>query len=342
MRKLAYVVNVDEITPIEGADRIELARVMGWRAVVKKDAFKVGQKAVFFEIDSFLPMKPEYEFLRASSYRKLKDGTEGYRLKTCKLRGQLSQGLLLPLETVWLPEDIEVGTDVTDLLKVLEWQDLQPMPGAKLGSISKGSGHPFPSFLSKTDEERVQTYNALQSFVDKELYITEKVDGTSMTVFYKADEGRFGVCSRNLELECEEGNAYWDYVKLIGLEERLRNYGQSIALQGELFGAGIQSNPYKMKIRQVLWFNVYDITNHARMDYYAMHGVLASLKLSMVPELDIKVDASKVLDRDYWLKLAEGKSVLGDTEREGIVIRQRRNTEYSFKAISNKYLLVSE
>ena len=347
MRKLAYVVTVDEVSPIEGADKIELARIKGWRAIVKKEAFQVGQKAVFFEIDSFLPMKPQYEFLRASSYRKLSNGAEGYRLRTCKLRGQLSQGLLMSLEDTKVSPDVEVGTDVTEMLDVLEWQDVQPQPAMQYGGIAGTKNKSFPSFLTKTDEERVQTYEHLPAFVDKELYITEKVDGSSITVYYQAETDRVGVCSRNCELDKDETNAYWQLVILLGIEEKMRQVskdldGKSFAIQGELFGYGIQSNPYKMGERQILWFNAIDIDEQRRLDYFHLHKLLADLKLSMVPELAITVDPSRITDRDYWIELADAPSVLGKTPREGIVVRRRDVTAYSFKAISNSYLLKHE
>lgn len=348
MRKLAYIVNVAELTPIEGADRIELARVKGWRAIVKKGAFQVGQKAVFFEIDSFLPMMPQYEFLKQSSYRKLSNGAEGYRLRTCKLRGQISQGLLMSLEDVGISDAIEVDTDVTEMLDVLEWQDVQPQPAMRYGGISNPKNKPFPPLIPKTDEERVQTYEHLAAFVDKEIYITEKVDGCSFTAYYLAEEDKFGVCSRNCELDRDPENAYWQMAELLGLEEKMRKcsndylMGKSFAIQGEMFGYGIQGNPYKMGDRQILWFNAYHITDCFRMNYYQLHGLLTNMYLNIVPELALEVDTkdrSKMLDRDFWIALADGKSVLGDTPREGIVVRRRDMTAYSFKAISNSYLL---
>lgn len=98
MRKLASIQRVYKIEPIDGADRIELAHVLGWQCVVNKDSFAPMDLGVYFEIDSFLPVKPEFEFLRASSYKKTDIMGEGFRLKTMRFRGQISQGLLLPLE----------------------------------------------------------------------------------------------------------------------------------------------------------------------------------------------------------------------------------------------------
>jgi RNA ligase (TIGR02306 family) len=112
-RKLATIRTISEIRPIEGADNIELATVNGWKVVVGKEVgHKVGNPVVYCEVDSFLPIRPEFEFLRKSSYRKMGD-VEGFNLKTIKLRGQLSQGLILPMDVF-----VDYGYRVSDdLLK---------------------------------------------------------------------------------------------------------------------------------------------------------------------------------------------------------------------------------
>ena len=119
MRKLASIQRIWKIEPIEGADRIELAHVLGWQCVVNKGQFQEMDLAVYFEGDSFLPIAPEFEFLRASSYRKTDIMGEGFRLRTMKFRGQISQGLLLPVRSFpAIPADSELGKDVTELLDV--------------------------------------------------------------------------------------------------------------------------------------------------------------------------------------------------------------------------------
>ncbi|MBO5552120.1 MAG: 2'-5' RNA ligase, partial [Lachnospiraceae bacterium] len=123
MRKLASIQRIYDIEPIEGADRIELAHVLGWQCVVNKRQFKPMDLAVYFEIDSFLPIRPEFEFMRASSYRKTDIMGEGFKLKTMKFKGKLSQGLLLPVSTFpEIPGDVQLGDDITELLKVRKWE----------------------------------------------------------------------------------------------------------------------------------------------------------------------------------------------------------------------------
>jgi RNA ligase (TIGR02306 family) len=152
-RKLATIRTITNIQPIDGADMIELASVGGWNVVVAKDVgHKVGNKVVYCEIDSFLPIREEFEFLRKSSYKKMGE-QEGFRLKTIKLRGQVSQGLILPI-SVLNPPDTNIyvepfeGLDVTEMLGIVKYEP--PIPAELAGKV-KGQ---FPSFLRKTDEER--------------------------------------------------------------------------------------------------------------------------------------------------------------------------------------------
>ena len=139
-RKLASIQEIKEINPIPNADAIEVATILGWKVVIKKaDNFKVGDKVVYFEVDSKLPAKPEYEFL--ANY--------GYRVKTQKFRGQVSQGLVLPMSI--LPDGVyNVGDDVSKLLGVEKYEI--PLPLSVAGDIM-GT---FPGFIEKTDETRIQ------------------------------------------------------------------------------------------------------------------------------------------------------------------------------------------
>ena len=150
-RKLASIQRIWKIEPIEGADRIELAHVLGWRCVVNKGQFQPMDLAVYFEIDSFLPILPEFEFMRASSYKKSDILGEGFRLRTMKFRGQISQGLLLPVgQFSAIPADAELGDDVTELLGVRKWEieERATTGGTVIGTLPRDIPH--------TDETRVQ------------------------------------------------------------------------------------------------------------------------------------------------------------------------------------------
>ena len=151
MRKLASIQRITHIEPIEGADKIELAHVLGWQCVVNKGQFKENDLAVYFEVDSFLPIKPEFEFLRSSSYKKTDLMGEGFRLRTMKFRGQISQGLLLPVSQFQpLLGDTEEGMDVTDKLEVKLWEieERATTGGTVIGNL--------PMDIPHTDETRVQ------------------------------------------------------------------------------------------------------------------------------------------------------------------------------------------
>jgi RNA ligase (TIGR02306 family) len=334
-RKLASIRKISAIEPIDGADMIELAIVDGWKVVVAKNVeHKVGDTVVYCEIDSFLPIKSEFEFLRKSSYKKMPDGTEGFRLRTIKLRKQVSQGLILPLSVINSGDvSFEIGMDVTDLLGITKYEP--PIPAELSGKV-KGL---FPSFLRKTDEERVQ--NLSNEYIDwvkqakHQFYVTEKLDGSSATFFIK--DGEFGVCSRNLELLETEDNTFWKVARKLDLEEKLRNYGINISLQGELIGEGIQGNPYNIKGQTVKFFNVFDIDRQERVSIDEFLKVMNSLNLEFVPLLNTEFILPNTIDD--MLKYAEGKSQLNNkTEREGVVIRNKDMT-ISFKAISNNFLL---
>ena len=186
LRKLASIRKISDIQIIPGADMIELAIVDGWKVVVAKNVgHKVGDMVVYCEIDSFLPIKEEFEFLQKSSYKKMSDGTEGFRLRTIKLKGQVSQGLILPLKDLQLPNKdlLEVGMDVTNLLGISKYEP--PIPAELSGKV-KGL---FPSFLRKTDEERIQNLSdEYENLKQHKFYVTEKLDGSSATFYFSLNK----------------------------------------------------------------------------------------------------------------------------------------------------------
>lgn len=339
MRKLASVQKVLDILPIEGADSIEVVLINGWKVISKKGEFQKGDLCIYFEIDSFLPIRDEFEFLRKSSFKRM-DNREGFRLKTIRLRGQISQGLVLPIDVVsnfgidisFISEDM----DLTDALGVVKYEP--PIPAELAGRVEGA----FPSFLRKTDQERVQNIkpDVYSGFItDKiEFYVTEKLDGSSATFFVK--DGVFGVCSRNWQLaEPEERpypNTFWKVAEKLDLKSKMLKTGRNIALQGELIGEGIQGNRYKIKGQDVRFFNAYDIDTRMDLNFQDFISILSDLELTSVPILYTCTLTSTVED---LIVQAEGKSDLcKDAEREGLVIRSL-DSKISFKAISNKFLL---
>ena len=334
-RKLASVVKIADIQPIVGADAIMVASVKGWKVVVKKDEYKVGDLAVYYEIDSFLPIRPQFEFLRKSSYKRM-GSSEGFRLKTIRLRGQISQGLLTPIpEGISNPRE---GDDLTEALDIVKYEP--PIPAQLAGKI-KGT---FPSFIPKTDEIRIQNFESEVGFspVGERAYVTEKLDGTSFTCYF--NNGVFGVCGRNWELSETSDNSLWRMANVLQLKEKMTKHGKNIALQGELIGAGINGNLYGLSDHKLYFFTGYDIDKGRRMFFDELEWVLFGLQLQMVPVLEkygfVIPNENNIVD--YMLRYAEGKSVLNmEVDREGVVVRGLER-EFSFKAISNTYLLGSK
>ena len=334
-RKLATIRQIDNIQPIEGADMIELATVGGWKVVVAKDVnHKVGDLVVYCEVDSFLPIEPEFEFLRKSSYKKMADGNEGFRLKTIKLRGQISQGLIVPLDVLLKrgvsSDDVYEGLDVTGMLNIIKYEP--PVPAQLAGQV-KGM---FPSFLKKTDEERIQNLTReFEQYKNEVFYVTEKLDGSSVTFYVK--DGVFGVCSRNLDLLEDENNSMWKFAITSGLKERLLALDRNIAVQGEIIGEGIQGNPYKRIGQTVRLFNGFDIDKYDYLSLSELIELVKVLEVKTVPILDLDFTLPDTIDE--LLSYADSKSVLNEKfDREGVVIRSH-DRKISFKAISNKFLL---
>lgn len=348
MRTLASVQRIAALEPIEGADAIERARVLGWWVVVKRGEHRVGDLVVYCEIDSLLPERPDFEFLRKGCFRPALLGRSGevllpagFRIKTVKLRGQVSQGICFPLSV--LPEGAprEEGADVTAVLGVVKFDP--PLPASLRGRV-RG---PFPGFLRKTDETRVQVLeDVLERHRGKTFYLTEKLDGTSFTAFLR--EGTFGVCSRNQWLdETDLDNGLCSLAQELELPRKLalarESLGADVALQGEVLGPGIQGNRYGRKKAELFFFNVLRLDTLELLPHAAMLALLEGLGLRAVPQLGTLELAHSV---DELVALSAGHSALWPPcLREGIVLRtlveERDPTlgRLSFKVINPQFLL---
>jgi RNA ligase (TIGR02306 family) len=342
MRKLASIRQIKALHPIPEADAIEAAEIDGWKVVVKKGEFKVGDPCVYFEIDSFLPIEERYEFLRKGSYRQLPH-RDGFRLRTCKFRKQLSQGLALPLVSFPELNNPELGSDVSETLKIELYEP--PLP-VSLAGLVLGN---FPSYIPKTDVERIQNLpelfekSELENQIFPEQYatvfeLTIKLDGTSCTVYRTADDGvKFGVCSRNLDLADTEQNTYWQTVKALGLHEAAELTGY--ALQGELMGPGIQGNNEKLAKHEFYVFDVYSIQEHRYLSPLERRAFVAKFpNLKHVPILGDVELFKTAPTMDAMLQLASGVSLNEAAQREGIVAKSHTG-RITFKAISNDWLL---
>lgn len=315
---LATVQEVTDIQPIPGADAIEVAQVLGWKCVVKKGEFKVGDRGVYIAIDTIVPEKPEFEFLRKVHFR----------VKTIRLRKQLSQGLLLPMGVAGVLGAPPVGHDVTEALGIKKYE--KPVP-AQLAGLVRGD---FPaSYIHKTDEINIQSIPfAVDEIKGKEVYITVKCDGTSGTFINTARNCGVDihVCSRNLSLKETEGNVYWQMFRKYNMQNIFETVGE-FAIQGEVCGPGIQKNRLGLKEIDLFVFNVYDVFNQKYLDYVTFLNFCETYKLKTVP-----VEKVCVFDftLDQLLEMAKGKYASGQN-REGIVIRP--TTEMYSKLIDEKY-----
>ena len=333
MRKLASVQIIDEILPIKKADSLECAVVGGWKVVVRKGEYQTGDEVIYCEVDSFIPHEVAPFLTKPGQEPKEYQGIKGQQLKTVKLRGQLSQGLILPL-----PEDMQcymVGDDCTEALGIVKWE--RPLDTSLQGS-ARGN---FPSFIHKTDQERCQNLkHDINSHAIKgtKFEVTEKLDGSSMTAYVY--DGVFGVCSRNIDLSEDETNAYWKVARGFDLESKLKSLGgeYSFAIQGELIGPKIQGNPYKIDRHLFYVFDIFDITNQTYLTASERWRIVGELGLCHVPIIFGETEV--VASVDELLKLSEGKSAINEkTEREGYVYKSIEDPNFSFKVISNKFLL---
>ena len=338
-RKLASIQRIAALNPIEGADRIEVATIQGWRVVCQKGLYKVNDLACYFEIDSFIPNAVAPFLTKPDHFPKVYNEVEGERLKTIKLRGQVSQGRLLPLWEETIKDKVlglEEGTDLTELLGIQKWEPALP---AQLAGQAKGM---FPSFIRKTDQERIQNLVKFFDLYRDELFeVSVKLDGSSMTVYQNGED--FGVCSRNINLKETEGNSFWDMTNKLNLREILGQLGKNVAIQGELIGEGIQGNPEGIKGQEFRVFDIWDIDNYRYCTPEERANIL--LRIPGIKEVPILEKSHPVFQIygtvDKLLAYAEGPSLYAKS-REGLVFKSCRliNGEtVSFKAISNSYLL---
>jgi RNA ligase (TIGR02306 family) len=337
-RELAKFVEVDEVRPIEGADAIEAVVVGGWTVVCKKGEFKVGDSAVYIEVDAMLPMDDKrFEFLKERGVRTY-EGREYHRLKTVRLRGQISQGLLLPIDSFGL--EVLFGTpyrdhpvlSLTQMLKILKYDETLPI-SAQTRADSAGA---FPTYLgSKTDAERVQNLKGNWDRIKAEKwYATEKIDGTSLSVFKK--DGELIVCSRNWRVK-DTGNVYWQVVH--AHEELFALMPDGFGIQGEIYGEGVQKNPLGLKGIHLGIFNYLDHGKPVMVFNWPSAVKALSVPGYVIPLPETLEEAIAQADgiksQISPQRLAEG---IVWTNAEGKQFPWLGN-RHVFKVISNKYLL---
>lgn len=346
MRKLASIQRIWKVEPIEGADRIELAHVLGWQCVVIKGQFQPMDTALYFEIDSFLPIRDEFEFLRTSSYKKTDIMGEGFRLRTLRFRGQISQGLLLPIsQFAEIPKESTVGTDVTELLGVRKWEieERATTGGTAIGTL--------PYDIPHTDETRVQENPELiQAFTGLEYYISTKMDGSSHSI--GIDENGFHVTGHNYEYKDDGSSSFYKLVKARGYQAKLEGYAKAqglktLTIQGEFCAPGIQQN--RLRLARPEWYVFTIRENGKRVGLKRMLQICKALDMTSVPIEEVDTDLpSKYPTVEALLQRADGEYPNGG-KKEGIVIRPTEpvfspliSASLSMKVVSNKYLLKND
>lgn len=391
-RELAYVVKVDGISPIAGADRVELAHIGGWRIMVKKGQFQVGDYAIYFEIDSKVPEKEPFMFLESKHF---KVKTQKYFKGTV-----VSQGLLMALDDFILNSEvpswvqslkfqISKGADIeheglTEVIgvtyaveednkrkaasvdKYKKMAQRRPnifkQPWAKwmmrrewgrkvmfaLFGKKKDKKNGWPTWVSKTDEERVQ--NMTWILEDKSEWIaTEKIDGTSTTATYRRMGRRkheFYICSRNVVFDKPDKGCYYDTNVYTEMAEKyhfedvlaalVEKYDLEWAtLQGETYGAGIQKREYGLKGHDFVGFNLI-FSDRGRLNSVEAKEILAEYGIPWVPIVDEHFVLPDTVEE--LLAIATDKSIIDGGMREGLVFRSQDGAR-SFKAVSNEFLL---
>lgn len=331
MRKLASIRIIDGIEPIVGADFIEIAKIGGWKVIVKKGEFAVNNAVVYFEIDSFIPHELA-PFLSKGKKPREYNGVKGEILRTIKLRGQVSQGLILKMSDLFDdPSRFEIGQDVSALLNIQKYE--KPIPANLSGKVSGR----FPTHLvRKTDQERIQNIFNDVSDLDDEYEVTLKLDGTSCTLIsYGSD---YKVCSRNLELDLDSDsdnsyirifNKYFESLKMID------NY----AIQGEIMGPGIQGNRENLSDIEFYVFDIYDITNQKYLLPHERLRLVEYLNMKHVPIIEMNAKLSSTVEEE--IELANNQRSINNPIAEGRVYKSM-NSSTSFKVISNKFLLKEE
>lgn len=329
MRKMMSIKKIDSIDPIENADAIEVATIGGWKSVVKKGEFKAGQPVLYFEIDAFLPADvPEFAFLSAKSSKDVTSPNgqtvRGHVLRTMKLRGVFSQGLILPLGFGLNADSTQSEVDaVAERLGVFKFEPPIPMGGQMVA--------PFPHGVRKTDSERVQNLSDefLASLDRNEWFATEKVDGTSSTFLKR--QGEIVVAGRNWTLHPTE-SMQAKMADRLGLAEVMP---EGAIIQGEIVGEGIQGNKLKIQGNRLLVFSASSPVADEAFD--------AFVEKHSVPHLDLVLP--ETVEQAVEQVNGMTSTINPKVQAEGVVWWNREGKEFAetgdranFKAINNKFL----
>lgn len=353
MRKLASIQKILSLSPIEWADRIELAEVLWRKVIVQKWLYNVWDLVIYIEIDSFLPEKPMFEFLRKSSFKTF-EGNPWFRVRTMKMKWVVSQWLCILLDECWITRWNE-WDDVTDKLWIVKYDTEKEVEVKNKARFFKKSRYAivnrahylvylvkkmfkkettrtFPAFIPKTDETRVQVMMWILHDNPWEYVAHEKLDWSSVTCYkYK---WKFHVCSRNLEIPRDKTNNFRIWIESSGVENEIQEWE---AWQWELIWPGVQENKYKLAKLEIRRFQIFDIQQQKYKNIF--------WSVPFVRELTITWETTV----DRLVSLATIKSQINpDVWAEWIVIRPKSDVYWtrwcqmwrlSFKVINPEFLL---
>jgi RNA ligase (TIGR02306 family) len=321
---IAYTAKIDKIEPHGNADSLVISRIGSYQAITRKDQYKEGQTIVFIEPDTLLPKGPAWTEFYLS---------KNSRVRTIKLRGVFSQGIVEALSTVGLPEDTPVGEDVAERLGIVHYDPVQCQ-----NLDAKPGGLPFGMF--KTDESnwRSQAYHEPLP-IGEPVTITLKVDGSSGTYFCRIiNEGiNLGITSRQMNLKLDADNAFTKLNTKYGILEKLKAYCArekcSLALRGEVYGNGIQKskiNPHSRMESNIAFFNVLNLETLKYLPFSECEKICQELELPLVPILERDVIFARELIDKY-----ENVETVNGLPFEGVVVK--KNDGSSFKIINKVY-----
>lgn len=324
--KLASIELISDIQPHPNADKLDLAKVLGYTCIVEKDKYKAGDAVVLIQPDTVLPDEPWAEVFKKKSGR----------TKAIKLRGCWSFGIVMPTSTFFdetLVHGYLPGTEVSHLIGVTKYEAPQPQQ-------LDAKGH-LPFGLGKTDEERYQ--NILDLPFGETVVVTAKWDGSSATYYCRKDretgEWHTGICSRSLELKPECSNIYTRINAKYDILSKLLNYCSfrdvSLALRGEIVGDGIQrhaANPHANLPLDFAAFSVYNFDTFQYENTTDEHNYQAVCRATYIPM--VPTVAVDTLTPELIKHYAEDISKIDGKPFEGVVIKHSKG---SFKVINLAY-----
>lgn len=371
-RELAVIAAIQKIESIEGYDRVVLATIENYPVIVRKDEYKEGDLCVYVYYDTLLPVRPEFEFLRKSSYS---PKYNAFRIRNMKLCGKYSSGLALPLSV--LPKDfkpIKAGVEVSEVLGITKYDP--ELAGEQLSKkqvkgvrkfiqtvhkafmrcklyrklvtkikrkIAENNLRAYPDTVSKSNETNIEKIwgNLMENHSDREFYVTEKLEGQAATYMLYGKRRKYYVFSHNV-YRPTHGNGSWEEVgRKFELEDILRSVkDQNLAIQGEIVGPGIQKNIYGLPALDFYVYKVVDTVTGIAYNYQELREFVADHGLKMVPVLEDYVKITKFKDVNEMLADSDGNSRLfKDAKREGVVWRAVDNQDVGCKVKSRDYQL---